>query len=73
MYFAQLDGEITNKQSQELLDKEYKKAIELENKNKEQKLEKQHPFYTDKEKVVLFLYTFLTFQCEGYFLLSKTC
>ncbi|HDH1568662.1 TPA: hypothetical protein PIQ70_000527 [Staphylococcus aureus] len=37
MYFAQLDGEITNKQSQELLDKEYKKAIELENKNKEQK------------------------------------
>ena len=35
MYFAQLDGEITNKQSQELLDKEYKKAIELENKNKE--------------------------------------
>ncbi len=34
MYFAQLDGEITNKQSQELLDKEYKKAIELENKNK---------------------------------------
>ena len=36
MYFAQLDGEITNKQSQELLDK----AIELENKNKEQKLEK---------------------------------
>ncbi|WP_162637151.1 hypothetical protein [Staphylococcus aureus] len=40
MYFAQLDGEITNKQSQELLDKEYKKAIELENKNKEQKLEK---------------------------------
>ena len=35
MYFAQLDGEITNKQSQELLDKEYK-AIELENKNKEQ-------------------------------------
>ena len=38
--FAQLDGEITNKQSQELLDKEYKKAIELENKNKEQKLEK---------------------------------
>ena len=31
MYFAQLDGEITNKQSQELLDKEYKKAIELEN------------------------------------------
>ncbi len=72
MYFAQLDGEITNKQSQELLDKEYEKAIELENKNKEQKLEKQHPFYTDKEKVVLFLY-FLTFQCEGYFLLSKTC
>ncbi len=40
MCFAQLDGEITNKQSQELLDKEYKKAIELENKNKEQKLEK---------------------------------
>ncbi|MFU0769050.1 hypothetical protein [Staphylococcus pasteuri] len=30
MHFAQLDGEITNKQSQELLEKEYKKAIELE-------------------------------------------
>ncbi|EOA8863863.1 MULTISPECIES: hypothetical protein [Staphylococcus] len=37
MYFAQLDGEITNKQSQELLDKEYKKAIELENKNSNSK------------------------------------
>ncbi len=53
MYFAQLDGEITNKQSQELLDKEYKKAIELENKNSNSK-DKQHPFYTDKEKAVLF-------------------
>lgn len=31
----------------------------------------QHPFYTDKEKVVLFLYIFLTFQCEGYFYCPK--
>lgn len=33
----------------------------------------QHPFYTKIQKVVLFLYLILTFQCEGYFLLSKTC
>lgn len=37
MYFAQLDGQLTNKQSQDLLDQELKKAKQLEKENKQSK------------------------------------
>ena len=40
MYFAQLDGQISNKESEELLKKELKKAKELEVKTKKQKSKK---------------------------------
>lgn len=70
MYFAQLDGEITNKQSQELLIKNTRKQqnqkIRIKNKN-----QKNSILSTQIKRKWCYFYTFLTFQCEGYFYCPK--
>ncbi|HDJ7048910.1 TPA: hypothetical protein PRC53_001923 [Staphylococcus aureus] len=61
MIDSQLDGNVTAKELSESFKElvEEFERIEKANKNSNSK-DKKRPFYTDKEKAVLFLYTFLT-------------
>ena len=61
MLDSQLDGNVTAKELSESFKElvEEFESIEKAKKNSNSK-DKQHPFQTDKEKVVLFLYAFLT-------------